>query len=299
MTASASATNDKARQDAMTPDEVLATLLEGNKRFREGRTTSHDLLRQVAATRTGQWPLAAVVGCIDSRVSPEIVFDVGIGDVFTARVAGNVVNADILGSPECACKVAGAKLVMVKGHTHCGAVKGACAGVELGHLTGLLGRLSPAIRDVERSAAGPHGFAWTVTFASNIGDQPALAPLAGDLVGAGVALTVEELAAGTAPGFDQGTVGINVLPLGMADVTPAAEVQTITASAAAEEDLAAAACCPLSPRTNARSPPSLLPCAAGRRPSARATKTLATSRTTGMAPASTVSRSTPRERRSA
>lgn len=132
-------------RDALTPGEARELLEAGNARFREGRCERRDLLAQVHATRAGQWPFAAVLGCIDSRTPAELIFDCGIGDVFNVRVAGNVVNDDVLGSLEFACVAAGAKLVVVLGHTGCGAVEGACDGVELGHLTALLGKIRPAL----------------------------------------------------------------------------------------------------------------------------------------------------------
>lgn len=129
----------------MTAEEALAQLQEGNGRFVAGRPAERDLMQQVRQTRNGQSPFAAVLGCIDSRVPPELVFDQGIGDIFSVRVAGNFVNEDVLGSLEFACKVAGASLIVVLGHSHCGAVMGACDGVRLGHLTGMLGHLKPAV----------------------------------------------------------------------------------------------------------------------------------------------------------
>jgi len=133
------------RPAATTPAEALERLKEGNRRFVAGAMRGHDFAAQVVATAGGQHPFAVVLGCIDSRVPPEIVFDQGIGDVFTARIAGNFVNTDILGSMEFATAVAGAKLIVVLGHTECGAVKGACDGVELGNLTHTLSNLSPAL----------------------------------------------------------------------------------------------------------------------------------------------------------
>lgn len=141
-------TQDSDSQAAMTPQSALDALLDGNRRFVEGKPARRDSKDQIARTSGGQWPFAAILSCIDSRVPAELVFDQGIGDMFSARVAGNVVNPDILGSLEFACKVAGAKLVLVLGHTSCGAVKGACDGVELGNLSGLLARVGPAIEAV-------------------------------------------------------------------------------------------------------------------------------------------------------
>ena len=120
-------------------------LKQGNVRFTSGSTTSRDYQSQVSQTAGGQYPVAAVVSCIDSRIPTEIVFDQGIGDVFNARIAGNFVNEDILGSLEFACKVAGAKVIVVMGHTSCGAIKGACDKAELGNLTQMLEKITPAV----------------------------------------------------------------------------------------------------------------------------------------------------------
>jgi len=125
--------------------EVLEILKEGNQRFVNQDPVSRNLLAQVNSTSTGQFPLAVVISCIDSRVPPEIIFDQGIGDIFCVRIAGNVINKDVLGSVEFACKIAGVKLIVVMGHTSCGAVKGACSDVDLGNLTGLLDKIKPAI----------------------------------------------------------------------------------------------------------------------------------------------------------
>ena len=125
--------------------EVLDILKEGNQRFVNRDPKSRNLLEQVNTTSSGQFPLAVVISCIDSRVPTEMIFDQGIGDIFCVRVAGNVINQDVLGSVEFACKVAGVKLIVVMGHTSCGAVKGACNNVELGNLTGLLDKIKPAI----------------------------------------------------------------------------------------------------------------------------------------------------------
>ena len=140
--------------------EILEILKEGNQRFVNQDSKSRNLLDQVNITSTGQFPLAVVISCIDSRVPTEMVFDQGIGDVFCVRVAGNVINQDVLGSVEFACKVAGVKLIVVMGHTSCGAVKGACNDVELGNLTGLLDKIKPAISIVANRgvAADDAGF---------------------------------------------------------------------------------------------------------------------------------------------
>ncbi|MEC4748303.1 carbonic anhydrase family protein [Methylomicrobium sp. Wu6] len=133
-------------QQSLTPAEVLTILKEGNERFVNNLKSNRNLLEQVNDTRKGQFPIAIILSCIDSRTSVELIFDQGLGDVFSARVAGNIVNDDILGSMEFACKLAGSKLIVVLGHTLCGAIKGACADVELEHLTGLLQKIKPAVK---------------------------------------------------------------------------------------------------------------------------------------------------------
>ncbi len=138
-------------QQALTPDDVLSDLKEGNRRFMEGRLTPRDYLAQAAASASGQYPKAVILGCVDSRVPPEIVFDQGIGDLFVGRIAGNFENVDMLGSLEFATKVAGAKLVVVLGHTSCGAIKGAVAGVEIGNLTAMLDNFDEAL---EQASSG-------------------------------------------------------------------------------------------------------------------------------------------------
>uniref|UniRef100_UPI0035C67EE9 carbonic anhydrase n=1 Tax=Serratia quinivorans TaxID=137545 RepID=UPI0035C67EE9 len=135
----------KEQRDAMTPDQVIDSLKAGNQRFRTGQMLQHDYLAQKRASQKGQYPSAVILSCIDSRAPAEILLDAGIGETFNSRVAGNVENADILGSMEFACELAGAKLVLVMGHTSCGAVKGAIANAELGNLTGLLNKIKPAI----------------------------------------------------------------------------------------------------------------------------------------------------------
>jgi carbonic anhydrase len=147
-------------QSKSSAQEVLEILKEGNQRFVNQAPKSRNLLEQVKTSSTGQFPLAVVISCIDSRVPTEMVFDQGIGDIFCVRVAGNVINQDVLGSVEFACKVAGVKLIVVMGHTSCGAVKGACNDVELGNLTGLLNKIKPAISIVANRgvAADDAGF---------------------------------------------------------------------------------------------------------------------------------------------
>lgn len=141
-------TLDKAAQAKLIPDAVLVALREGNQRFTSGASIRRDLMQQVKATGYGQYPMATVVSCIDSRAGPELVFDQGIGDIFSARVAGNFVNDDMLGSIEFATRVAGSKLVVVLGHTSCGAIKGACDDVVLGNLTKTLANIKPAVATV-------------------------------------------------------------------------------------------------------------------------------------------------------
>ena len=139
-------TMNKDIQTAMTPEDALDRLREGNQRFVNNGMVARNLLDQVEATKGGQAPFAVVLGCIDSRVSPELIFDQGVGDIFGCRVAGNIVNEDILGSIEFSCKVAGSKLLLVLGHARCGAVMGACDKVELGNLTPMLAKIGPAIQ---------------------------------------------------------------------------------------------------------------------------------------------------------
>ena len=142
----------KQTQEAMSPDAALQALKDGNKRFITSTQVSRDLMQQVADTSAGQYPFATVLHCIDSRVSAELVFDQGIGDLFSIRIAGNFVNEDILGSMEFATKLAGTKVVVVLGHTACGAVKGACDHAKLGNLTGMLEKITPAVTAVTEPA---------------------------------------------------------------------------------------------------------------------------------------------------
>jgi carbonic anhydrase len=146
----------KAQRDEMTPDSIIARMKKGNERFRKGKEAPHDYLAQQRASAKGQYPAAVILSCIDSRAPAEVIMDLAIGEVFNARVAGNIANHDILGSMEFACQVAGAKVVLVMGHTGCGAIKGAIDDVELGNLTGLLAKIRPAVEatqyDGERSS---------------------------------------------------------------------------------------------------------------------------------------------------
>ena len=135
----------KAQRDKLSPDDILSLMKEGNKRFYSGKPENRDVLAQQRASAKGQYPAAVLLTCIDSRAPAEMILDLGIGDVFNSRVAGNVENPDILGSMEFACKLAGAKVVLVMGHTACGAIKGAIDNAELGNLTGLLAKIKPAV----------------------------------------------------------------------------------------------------------------------------------------------------------
>jgi carbonic anhydrase len=137
----------KEMQAAITPSMALELLKEGNKRFVNNLKVNRNLLQQANETSDGQHPFAVILSCIDSRTSAELIFDQGLGDVFSVRIAGNIVNEDILGSMEFACKVAGSKIIVVLGHTKCGAVKGACDHVEMGNLTALLSKIRPAVDD--------------------------------------------------------------------------------------------------------------------------------------------------------
>ncbi len=132
-------------QASITPIRALEILKEGNQRFIKNLNSNRNLLQQVNETREGQWPFAVILSCIDSRTSAELIFDQGLGDIFSIRIAGNIVNTDIIGSIEFACKVAGSKLIVVMGHSKCGAIKGACDHVELGNLTELLSKIQPAV----------------------------------------------------------------------------------------------------------------------------------------------------------
>lgn len=145
----------KEQQTSATPAEVLQWLKDGNERFATGKQKNRDMLHDQQVTAEGQFPRAVILSCIDSRAPAEFIFDAGIGDLFNARIAGNIADPDLVGSMEFACKVAGAKLVLVMGHTACGAVKGATDNVQLGNLTGLLEKIKPAIAAVQ-NVPGEH-----------------------------------------------------------------------------------------------------------------------------------------------
>ena len=140
-------TLNKDLQDAITPTMAIELLKEGNSRFVNNLKVNRNLLQQANETSDGQHPFAVILSCIDSRTSAELIFDQGLGDVFSVRIAGNIINEDILGSMEFGCKVAGSKMIVVLGHTKCGAIKGACDHVEMGNLTALLSKIQPAVYD--------------------------------------------------------------------------------------------------------------------------------------------------------
>ena len=150
-------THTKTSQESLTPDLALQLLKEGNKRFVNNIKAHRDLLEQVNETSTGQFPFAAVLSCIDSRTSAELIFDQGLGDIFSIRIAGNILNEDILGSMEFACKVAGSKLVVVLGHSNCGAIIGACDDLKLGHITSLINKIKPAIETETQTTSERNG----------------------------------------------------------------------------------------------------------------------------------------------
>jgi carbonic anhydrase len=150
----------KEMQSAITPTMALELLKEGNKRFQNNLKANRNLLQQASETSEGQHPFAIILSCIDSRTSAELIFDQGLGDVFSVRIAGNIMNEDILGSMEFGCKIAGAKIIVVLGHTKCGAIRGACDHIEMGNLTALLNKIQPAIYDEKsetenRSSSNP------------------------------------------------------------------------------------------------------------------------------------------------
>lgn len=159
-------THSKETQNSLTPETALEILKEGNHRFVNNLKANRNLLQQVNETAAGQFPFATILSCIDSRVSAELVFDQGLGDIFSIRIAGNILNEDILGSMEFATKVVGTKVIVVLGHTKCGAIVGACNHVELGHLTTLLNKIKPAIEQEKTTAEQRDGS--NVTFVKNV-----------------------------------------------------------------------------------------------------------------------------------
>ena len=161
----------KASQDAISPAKALELLKEGNQRFTAKQQVERDLNLQVEQTSTGQFPFATVLSCIDSRVPAELVFDQGIGDIFSVRIAGNFVNADILGSMEFASKLAGTKLILVLGHTACGAVKGACDHAELGNLTAMLDNIAPAVEAIAEPENAADRTSANIDFVNAVGTK--------------------------------------------------------------------------------------------------------------------------------
>lgn len=146
----------KEAQQLLTPADAIKLLKEGNKRFVDNLKINRNLLQQVNETSTGQYPFAVILSCIDSRTSAELIFDQGLGDIFSIRIAGNILNDDIIGSMEFACKLAGSKLIAVLGHTKCGAIQGACKNIKMGHLSGLLEKIEPAIHLVKQQTPHQH-----------------------------------------------------------------------------------------------------------------------------------------------
>jgi carbonic anhydrase len=156
----------KEAQELLTPLDAINLLKEGNKRFVNNLKINRNLLQQVNETSDGQYPFAVILSCIDSRTSAELIFDQGLGDIFSIRIAGNILNDDILGSMEFACELAGSKLIAVLGHTKCGAIQGACKDVKLGHLSSLLEKIEPAIHLVKQR--NPHQHKLDVDFINTV-----------------------------------------------------------------------------------------------------------------------------------
>ncbi|UKM65716.1 carbonic anhydrase family protein [Flavobacteriaceae bacterium GSB9] len=161
----------KETQATMTPQKSIQFLKEGNVRFQNNLKANRNLLEQVNDTSDGQFPFATILSCIDSRVSAELVFDQGLGDIFSVRIAGNFVNEDILGSMEFACKLAGTKVIVVLGHTSCGAVKGACDDAKLGNLTAMLGKIKPAVSAVTEPADASQRNSSNIDFVNNVAEK--------------------------------------------------------------------------------------------------------------------------------
>jgi carbonic anhydrase len=162
--------HSSATQASTTPMQALDFLKEGNQRFINNLKANRDLLQQANETRDGQFPFAVILSCIDSRTSAELIFDQGLGDVFSIRIAGNIVNTDILGSLEFACKIAGSKLIVVLGHTGCGAIKGACDHAEMGNLTELLSKIQPAVYEETMTSDTKDRTSKNKKFVENVAD---------------------------------------------------------------------------------------------------------------------------------
>jgi carbonic anhydrase len=161
----------KETQATMTPQKAVEFLKEGNKRFQNNLKINRNLLEQVNDTSEGQFPFATILSCIDSRVSAELIFDQGFGDVFSVRIAGNFVNEDILGSMEFACKLAGTKVIVVLGHTACGAIKGACDDAKLGNLTALINKIKPAVNAVTEPKDASLRNSSNIDFVNEVSDK--------------------------------------------------------------------------------------------------------------------------------
>ncbi|HRH61800.1 MAG TPA: carbonic anhydrase family protein [Bacteroidia bacterium] len=155
-------------QQSITPLRAIEILKEGNQRFINNLKANRNLLQQANETREGQWPFAVILSCIDSRTSAELIFDQGLGDIFSIRIAGNIVNTDIIGSIEFGCKVAGSKLIVVLGHTKCGAIKGACDHVEMGNLTELLSKIQPALYQEKQTSKSEDRTSKNSEFVENV-----------------------------------------------------------------------------------------------------------------------------------
>lgn len=163
-------THTSESQATTTPAKALQFLKEGNKRFLQNLRVNRNLLQQANETRAGQWPFATIVSCIDSRTSAELIFDQGLGDIFSVRIAGNVINTDIMGSLEFACAVAGSKVIVVLGHTSCGAIKGACDHIEMGNLTELLSKIQPAVYQESATVDPAKRKSSNAVFVENVAD---------------------------------------------------------------------------------------------------------------------------------
>ncbi|MBT8297694.1 MAG: carbonic anhydrase [Maribacter sp.] len=164
----------KETQASITPAKALQFLKEGNQRFQNNLKANRNLIEQVSDTSKGQYPFATILSCIDSRVSSELVFDQGVGDIFSVRIAGNFINEDILGSMEFACKLAGTKLLVVLGHTSCGAVKGACDHARLGNLTALINKIEPAVEAVKEPTEESLRNSSNLEFVDNVAEKNVL-----------------------------------------------------------------------------------------------------------------------------
>ncbi len=208
----------KAMQESITPAMALDLLKEGNKRFVNNLKVNRNLLQQANETSDGQHPFAVILSCIDSRTSAELIFDQGLGDVFSVRIAGNILNEDILGSMEFGCKVAGAKMIVVLGHSKCGAIKGACDHVEMGNLTALLTKIRPAVDDETETALDRHS--GNAVFVENVAainvkrtvrDIMARSPILNELIASGklgIAGGMHDIATGDVTFFED-TITIN------------------------------------------------------------------------------------------